>query len=115
MFAALRDRLGKKASASSRPRRSREERKEELMEFLDSLPEDERDDYYAAAKELAEAMSGSSFNEVRLCHYPGLWDREGVPAGVRTPQEMRAYAQAFRSSTTPSQPVEARSQLGLRL
>lgn len=122
MFTALRDRLRTRRgqtllSSWGSPSRSQKAgldtaaKVAALKMYLESLSEDERAEYVAAAADFASAMNAVGANSIRSCYRGGSVRPGETPEGVRSIEEMRSLTRMLRSmprKTTQEAPGDQR-------
>ncbi|NKR28880.1 hypothetical protein GS538_01805 [Rhodococcus hoagii] len=113
MFTALRGRLRSKrltraSAATTGSRRADAEAQakvEALKQYLESLSDEDRNEYIAAAQDLKNAVEETGVRDFFACYRGGRPGADGVPDGVRSLDELRSLARMIRDTGKPN-PVE---------
>ncbi|WJJ14511.1 hypothetical protein P9990_25290 (plasmid) [Prescottella equi] len=115
MFTALRGRLRSKKSTrtsatsteSRRTAATAQAKVDALKGYLESLSDEARDEYIAAAQDLKNAVEEAGVRDFFACYRGGrLPGDDDVPDGVRSLEELRSPARMIRT-TVPPGPTEA--------
>lgn len=103
MFRALRNRFRTTSTPSGGPRQADTAAKvEALKQYLESLSDDARAEYIAAAKDLGDAMSETGVRSFHACYRGGRpGSDDWVPDGVHSLEELRSLARMIRTTIKP--------------